>query len=181
MLFDDAGRRQGTLEWTVAPHDEGFTDWLRSGIVFLVARAARGSKTKITFYSSVSGGPIGAEDLDPADLLPYDAAAYAGLSRDAFCLKHGTGAWWAGVLLDVWHDARFALETNTLLLATCRPTSAPVPAPHVVELDFYVHRIRINLDRAPRWLSRLMPSLRLGDRELVCQAAERWAQVELAP
>lgn len=152
-LFDAAGQRQGTLEWSVARDESFYTYWMRSGIVFLVARASRGSKTKITFYSSVSGGPIGAEDLDPTDLLPYDAAAYAGLSRDEYSLTLGSGTWGAGVLLDTWHDVRFVLETNTLLLATCRPTSAPssMSAPH-----------------------------RRG-RQLMCQAEERWVQVDLAP
>jgi hypothetical protein len=141
------------LNWTVASDELFYTYWMRQGIVFLVARKSPGAKTRITFYASVSGEPIGAWDLDPADLLPYDAAAYASISRKQYSLIIGNARCGAGVLLDKWDNVRFVPETNALLLATYRPTSPP--------------GLKFALDGETK--------------QIMCRAKERWVQVELAP
>jgi hypothetical protein len=63
-------------------------------------------------------------------------------SREGYTLAFGSGAWGAGFLLDTWHDVRFDPATDTLLLATDRPTSEP-----------YRERGQLMCNVDPRWVT----------------------------
>jgi hypothetical protein len=93
-----------------------------------------------------------AHELDPIDLVPYDAQPFAGLPRDRFCLVVRPSIRAVGQLLDTWHGVHFDQALNTLYLAVYRPASSPYPDDSV----FKQHT------------------------ESVCNVEERWVAVELS-
>jgi hypothetical protein len=124
-LYDTAGKHRGRAEWTADDEYTLYTDWTRWGLFFLIARQSPHSRTRLVFYDGVGGQRVDAMDLDPVDLVPYDHGTYSTLPRRDLTLVLSSGVRAAGVLLDVWHAARFDPLTDALRLATYRPVSPP--------------------------------------------------------
>ena len=100
--------------------------WTPSGgQFFAIVRPSSRLGTRIAFFSAETGKPVSEGGLDPLDLLPYDAKAYAKLGRQRGSLVLGDAGSGAGVLLDVWSDWRYEAAAGRLLLCGHRPVSKP--------------------------------------------------------
>jgi hypothetical protein len=77
----------------------------------------------LTFHAGEDGACGEAHELDPSDLVPYDAERFADLPRARFCLVVTPSVRAVGLLLDTWHSVRFHQPSATLYLAVYRPVS----------------------------------------------------------
>lgn len=163
VLTDQAGIRQGSAEWSIALHERPHTDWTKDGRWFFVlARASASTKVMLTFYAGEDGTLGEAYELDPADVVPYDAERFAHLPRDRFCLVVTPSMGSVGQLLDTWHGVHFDQASSTLYLAVYRP-------------DLAVDRPGFAVD------SQVSAALKSNAGGEFCNVEERWVAVELAP
>lgn len=130
VLVDRSGAQHGLVQWRIAAHDTPHTGWLQSGrCFFLLARQAARPKTAISFFSGVDGALQETHDLDPSDIVPYNANDYLQLSRDGLSLVSADAGFRSvGSLLDTWSDVSFDQTSGTLFLGVFRPVSLPYRA-----------------------------------------------------
>src|SRR5262249_42810472 len=125
VLVDHAGQPHGAAAWRNAEFESPFADWTADGRWFFVlARESVAARPVLTFCFGEDGTPVAAVELDPAEIIPYDARPFDRLPRDAYCLVLNTSTRSVGRLLDTWSSVRFDPEASTLYLAVYRPTSA---------------------------------------------------------
>ena len=152
-VFDDRGRALSSVEWPEAPHGVTHAFWLPSGERFVVIGPV-GHSPRRTIRLFGSGGDLLAEKpLDPADLVPFNAAEYAHLNRDAFSVVLGGSTRAVGWILDEWSDARYDPETGELRLLVYRP-SGPVERDTHAPSERIAQATRPWIARAePRWIA----------------------------
>ena len=89
-LLDREGRVTASREWSVHARDRVFGGWFASGGRFFVIGRSEGQKATLRAYEA-NGAPAGEEPLDPADLVPFDAPAFASLDREVYSLRTAPG------------------------------------------------------------------------------------------
>ena len=127
-LLDREGRITASREWSVHARDPVYANWFASGERFFVIGRSPGRKVTFREYDA-NGGALGEEPLDPADLVPFDAQAFASLDREVFSLRTAPGTRSIAGLLDRWCDARYDAASGDLRLAVYRPTGPVEPEP----------------------------------------------------
>ena len=124
LLVDQSGKWRGSATWRLASDEHPHTYWTQTGKwFFLLARESASGRVKLTFYAGEDGAPGDACDLDPRDLVPYDAEHYGDLPRGRFSLVVTSSMRSVGLLLDTWHSVQFHQPSATLYLAVYRPVS----------------------------------------------------------
>ena len=148
-LVDAEGRIDTSEDWPSSAGDAVYGGWLASGEHFFVIRRQEGQKARFRAYDA-SGAPVRDEPLDPADLLPFDAKAFASLERGSYSLRLGPGTRATAALLDRWSDARYDPATGELRLAVYRPTGPVGPEPSTA---FDRSRGELTAPAAIRWVA----------------------------
>jgi hypothetical protein len=124
LLVDRGGNQRGSATWRLASDESLHTYWTPTGNrFFLLARESASGRVKLTFYAGADGAAGDVCDLDPMDLVPYDAEHYADLPRGRFSLIVTSSMRSVGLLLDTWHSVQFHQPSATLYLAVYRPVS----------------------------------------------------------
>jgi hypothetical protein len=125
-LIDLEGNRQGTATWNITSFERADSHWTTDGRWFFVlARESANAKGMLTFYAGADGTVGEAHQLDPFDLVPYDAEQFADLPRQGLCLVVSSSVRSVGQLLDTWHGVQFHQPSGTLYVAVYRPISPP--------------------------------------------------------
>lgn len=104
------------------------TYWLNpNDFVAQIGRTSRRTKMRINIHSSATGERVHSTIVEPRSAIPFDEQEYASIRKSGYSLVvPSDGMTWAsGRLLDDWIDTWFDDRTNSLKLATYRPTSAP--------------------------------------------------------
>jgi hypothetical protein len=124
-LTDTGGNRRGTAAWTIGSFELPHCHWMKDGNwFFMVARESGRPKTTVTFYAGDDAAVGETHELDPLDLVPYDADEFRDLAREGLCLVIGPSTGSVAQLLDMWHRAEFDQPSGTLYLSVYRPVSA---------------------------------------------------------
>lgn len=125
-LIDTAGACIAEVDWKFDTTSLPFTGWTPDGEHFFVlGRASREAKTRLTFFRADAASPAGHLSLDTDEMVPYDADQYAHLRRDTYTLITGPATRSAGALLDTWDRVTYDPLENRLLLSVYRPISEP--------------------------------------------------------
>ena len=83
--------------------------WWRDGRrILVISRTSQQAKTRLSVFDSTSGRLLGITGFDPADLLPYDQAAYTRIGRHRYSLNTGSrrssvevSSWWSRLEFDI--------------------------------------------------------------------------------
>jgi hypothetical protein len=149
-LFDAEAKVRAVAHWAHPENEWPISGWMPNGAHFFVlSREAENAPSEIRFYRSSDAQLADRVEVDPARLVPWDAAPYRKLRRDFWSLEVGEGSGAIGSFLDTWHDFRYGVDGRELSLGTYRPISPPFSV-------------------KTEW----------GD-EWVCRAEERWIALEL--
>jgi hypothetical protein len=124
-LMDREGTQHGAVAWKTAENGRLWGYWAKAGQwLFLLGRESSSAGTMLTFYRGEDAQFGEAHQLDPRDLIPYDAREYEAVPRGRFSLIINSGTRAVGSLLDTWHGVEFDRASDTLYLAVYRPVSA---------------------------------------------------------
>jgi hypothetical protein len=102
------------------------TFWWRDGKrILIICRESESAKSCLRILDSANGRLLSATDFDPADLIPYDRAAYASINRDRYSLHIGPRTRAVGNLLDRWSRLEFDNIRCVLRGTVYRPDGPP--------------------------------------------------------
>ena len=129
-ILDKNGKNLNTINWKTAEDELPRVGWMPSGTVFfIIGRASKRAKPRITFVNAENGTVISNELLDPVKLLPYNNDEYKSIPRGSYSLVLSPTTRSVGSLLDTWHDVIYDQAKGTIFLSVYRPISK------VYELD----------------------------------------------
>jgi hypothetical protein len=96
--------------------------WWRDGKrILIIGRTSQRARTQLSVCDSASGQLLGITRFDPAELLPYDQAAYSRIGRHRYSLNVGRGTRCVGYLLDTWSRLEFDVDQCLLRGTVYRP------------------------------------------------------------
>jgi len=118
-----AGLSVATVLNTDRDSSASITGWTPNGAAFFCLHGSAEASV-LRFFDPATGERISEVPIDPASLVPYDAAAYATIDRGPYRLKVDSGTWASAALLDNWSTAEYDAAHSTIRLSVYRPTSA---------------------------------------------------------
>jgi hypothetical protein len=121
--------------------------WMRSAdCFFAIHRPNKSTSPCISFFDGASGMNLCSIRLDPDELLPYNRSAYKAIQRAAFSLAINKGCHCVGHFLDVWSNAEFNEQSETLSLRVYRPSSSVYDHQGIATCDVEEKWIEVTLN-----------------------------------
>jgi hypothetical protein len=119
LLIDQAGMLRGAARWVLDAFDEPYAHWTKDGKwFFVVARESATARTVLTFYDGEDGTLCEAHELDPIDLVPYEAEQFTDLPARPFLPGCLTFEWLGGT--PARYVARRAVRSAVGYAVPCR-------------------------------------------------------------